>query len=207
MKLIPAIWAATALRGVCTVGATVSAVAQTSESASVTRSGGIPITDLVAMMSKKTGKKFILEPRVQAQVSVVPDPARISYDEFLTVLMVYGLVAVERGDTVMIVPDGSARVMPVPMAVGNEKHPDAEVVTRIIHVRNTPAASLVPILRPLIPQFGHLAANICSNDLILVDRFANVKRLEAIIEAVDKGDPFKPEKCSGPPTAKAAGDG
>lgn len=63
---------------------------------------------------------------------------------------------------------------------------------------SVPAPLLVPILRPLIPQFGHLAASKCTNDLILVDRFANTKRLESIIQALDTGEPYKPEKCGEP---------
>ena len=33
-----------------------------------------------------------------------------------------------------------------------------EIVTQVIEVKNVSAAQLVPILRPLIPQYGHLAA-------------------------------------------------
>ena len=70
-----------------------------------TRSGGILLTDLVTAVAKKTSKKFILEPRVQAQVFLTQDPSRISWDDFLNVLMVHGFVAVERGDTVLVMPD------------------------------------------------------------------------------------------------------
>jgi type II secretory pathway component GspD/PulD (secretin) len=168
--------------------------------------GGMPIGDFITAIAKKTGKKVIVEPRVQATVSVAPDPARLSYDDFLNVLMVHGFVAVERGDTMIVVPDGGARTLPVPLVSGNEKRPDAEVVTRIIRVRNIPAASVVPLLRPLIPQYGHLAANVCTNDLILVDRFANAKRLEQIVQALDTGQPYKPENCAGTTPAKVAGD-
>jgi general secretion pathway protein D len=183
-------------------GATASSAQNSTVGLASASAGGIPVSELVTAMAKKIGKKVILEPRVQGQVSVIPDPSRLSYDEFLTVLQVHGLVAIDRGDVIMVMPDSMARVMPVPLATGLEKHPDAEVVTRIIHVKNVPAAQLVPILRPLIPQFGHLAALGCTNDLILVDRYANARRLEAIIQALDTGEGFKPTKCAeyaGPP--------
>ncbi len=61
-----------------------------------------------------------------------------------------------------------------------------------------PAGFLVPILRPLVPQWGHLAAMVCSNDLVIVERFASVRRLETIIKAMDTGAPIKPPKCSYP---------
>lgn len=158
----------------------------------------MPITEFIKAYGKKSGKKFIVEPRVQAQVSLTEDGSKASRDDFLNVLMVYGFVAIERGDTILVMPDANARTMPVPLATGNEKHPDAEVVTRIIHVRTIPATSLVPLLRSLVPQFGHLAAVGCTNDLILVDRYANTRRIEQLVEAVDKGEPYKPEKCTAP---------
>jgi len=61
-----------------------------------------------------------------------------------------------------------------------------------------PAAQLVPILRPLLPQYAHLAALPYENTLLIVDRYANVKRIEAIVKALDVGTPYKPEKCESP---------
>ena len=31
--------------------------------------------------------------------------------------------------------------------------------------------------------------------LLITDRYANVKRIEAIVKALDVGTPYKPEKC------------
>jgi general secretion pathway protein D len=44
----------------------------------------------------------------------------------------------------------------------------------------------VPILRPLIPQYGHLAAYPASNILIVSDRAANVNRIWRIIRRIDQ---------------------
>jgi DNA-binding NarL/FixJ family response regulator len=51
------------------------------------------------------------------------------------------------------------------------------------------------VLHPIMPQVGHLAALPCVNKLIIVDTFGNVQRIQAIIEALDVGEPYKPEKC------------
>jgi general secretion pathway protein D len=177
-----------------------------SPTASASSRGGMQLSELVVMVAKKSGKKFVLDPRAQGEVFIGPDPARFSYDDLLSVLRVHELVALDRDDTIFVLKDDKTRTLPVPLVSGNEKHPDAEVVTRIIHVRNTSAPLLVPILRSLIPQFGHLAAHGCTNDLILVDYFANVKRIESIIQALDKGEAFKPEVCS-PSPRKAGGEG
>ena len=61
-----------------------------------------------------------------------------------------------------------------------------EIVTQVIAVKNVSAAQLVPILRPLIPQYGHLAAYPASNMLIISDRASNVNRMMRIIERIDQ---------------------
>ena len=171
-------------------------------------SGGVPLTEIVASFAKNAGKKAVIDPRAQGTSAFIsPDTSHMSYEDFLTLLQVYGFVAVERGDTLLVVPDAMVRTMPVPLVSGLEKLADAEVVTRIIHVRSLPAAQLVPLLRPLIPQFGHLAAVGCTNDLILVDRFGNVKRIEAIIKALETPETYKPEKCSPPSSPPSPREG
>jgi type II secretory pathway component GspD/PulD (secretin) len=178
------------------------ASAQVSESSPASSPDGVLLTDVVVALSKRINKRFVIEPRAQTRLAIGPDATKLSYSDFLDVLQVHGLATVERGDVVIVMPDASVRTMPVPLVSGNDKHPEAEVVTRIIHVRNVPAAQLVPILRPLVPQYGHLAAAVCTNDLLLVDRFANTKRLEAVVQALDTGSPFKPEKCGETPAAR-----
>ncbi len=61
-----------------------------------------------------------------------------------------------------------------------------EIVTQVIQVKNVNAAQLVPILRSLIPQNGHLAAYQPSNILIISDRAANVNRIQRIIQRIDQ---------------------
>jgi general secretion pathway protein D len=53
-------------------------------------------------------------------------------------------------------------------------------------VDNVAAAQLVPILRPLVPQQGHLAAYPATNVLIISDRASNVDRLLTIIRRIDQ---------------------
>ena len=60
------------------------------------------------------------------------------------------------------------------------------MVTRVIQVDHVAAAQLVPILRPLVPQQGHLAAYPATNVLIISDRAENVSRLVSIIHRIDK---------------------
>jgi general secretion pathway protein D len=60
-----------------------------------------------------------------------------------------------------------------------------EWVTRVLKTTNTDAAFLVPILRPLLPQAAHLAAHGTTNQLVIMDRYANVRRITEIVRALD----------------------
>jgi general secretion pathway protein D len=157
---------------------------------------GVPFYKLIATVAKKTGKKFIVDPRVHGEAGIVgQDTSNVSYSDLLTILHVYGYTAIESGGYVSVVPDAVARQVPTPQITGKETRPDSEFVTKVITVKSVPAAELVPILRPMIPQMGHLAALPCANKLIYVDTFANLQRLQAIIEALDVGEPYK-SKCA-----------
>ncbi len=161
-----------------------------------TQADHVPLSQLISTVARSAGRKFIIDPRVQGEALIVgQNPADLTYGDLLIVLQVNGFAAVEGGGYVRVVPDAIVRAMALPQISANDNRPDAEYVSRVVPVRNIPAASLVPILRPLLPQQAHLAAAICSNTLIVVDTFANVKRIEALVQSVDMGEPYRPKKC------------
>lgn len=177
-----------------------SARAQTSSTSA--SNPGVPITQLIDSVAKKSNKNFIVDPRVAGNALLIGiDPAKVTYAELLTILEVNGFAAIETGTLVRVIPNSIARAEPSPLIGANDKRPDAEVVTRVVKVRSIPAPQLVPILRSLLPQNAHLAAFPCTNEMLIVDTYANVRRIESIIETMDKGDTLSPPKCTAqPPT-------
>ena len=168
------------------------------EPAAAPRKGGVPVEELIAAVAKRTGKTFIVDPRVQGEAVLIgSDPAKLDYAELLSVLQVHGFAVVARGDVLRILPEASIRVQPLSYVTGKETHPDAEYVTKTFTVKNVPAAQLVPILRPLLPQQGHLVAFPCTNMLMIVDTFGNVQRIEKLVQALDVGGPYTLPKCDG----------
>jgi len=146
------------------------------------------IRQVIEAVGEVTGKNFILDPRVKAQVtmlSAAPMSPDAFYEAFLSILSVYGFVAVPSGDIIKILPDANARQVPGAESEPGGGRPD-DIVTRIITVQNVAAAQLVPILRPLIPQYGHLAAHPPSNLLIISDRALNVDRMMRIVARIDQ---------------------
>lgn len=146
------------------------------------------IRALIGTVSKFTGKNFVVDPRVKSKVTVVSAKnmsADELYEVFLSILQVHGYAAVPVGNIIKIVPEVNAKQGPLPVVKNNSSKGDA-LVTRVITLNHIPAAQLVPILRPLIPQQGHMAAYNPTNTLIITDHAANIKRLTDIIRSIDK---------------------
>ncbi len=146
------------------------------------------IRKVVEAVSEVTGKNFILDPRVTGKVtllSATPMSPDAFYEAFLSILQVHGYVAIQSGDLNKIIPDATARQFAGPIGTSGAAGPD-DLATQVIQVRNVGATQLVPILRPLIPQYGHLVAHAGSNMLIISDRAANVSRMVNIIRRIDQ---------------------
>lgn len=147
------------------------------------------IEALIKTVSEHTGKNFVIDPRVKGKVTVIsahPMDRDEFYQVFLSILEVHGFSTIPSGNLIKIVPDVKAKQSGIPTISGTSQLPGDQVVTRIIQVKNITATQLVPILRPLIPQEGHLAAYPDTNVLIISDRHQNVDRLLKIIEQIDK---------------------
>ncbi len=146
------------------------------------------IRKVIEAVSEVTGKNFIIDPRVTGKVtllSATPMSPDAFYEAFLSILQVHGYVAIPTGDLIKILPDATARQFAGPIGTSGVAGPD-DLATQVIQVRNVGATQLVPILRPLIPQYGHMVAHAGSNMLIISDRAANVARMVAIIRRIDQ---------------------
>lgn len=147
------------------------------------------INTLITTVSEVTGKNFIVDERVKGKVTVIssrPMSSAAVYETFLAVLAVKGYAAVPAGSVIKIVQDSTARQEGGARLSDGSGRPDDDVVTHVFEIQNVSAAQLVPILRPLVPQWGHLVAYGPSNMLIISDRASNVVRLSSIIEAIDR---------------------
>lgn len=145
------------------------------------------IRKVVEAVSEVTGKNFILDPRVTGKVTLLsaqPMSKDAFYEAFLSILQVHGYVAVTSGDLIKILPDATARQFAGPIGTSGSAGGD-DMATQVIQVKNVGATQLVPILRPLIPQYGHMVAHAGSNMLIISDRAANLARMVNIIRRID----------------------
>jgi general secretion pathway protein D len=144
---------------------------------------------IIQAVSEVTGKNFIVDPRVNAKVTMLsstPMSPGAFYEAFLSVLQVYGYVAVPAGKVIKIVPNTDSRQLPSRDLPDQINSTSDELVTQIITLKNISAAQLVPLLRPLVPQYGQLAAYAAGNMLIISDRSSNVSRILRIVERMDE---------------------
>lgn len=147
------------------------------------------LAQIAETVSAVTGKTFVLDPHLHTQVSMIsstPLSPKAFYEAFLAILQVYGYIAVPSGGVVKIIPDANARQMPSLDLPEHVSSSSDEIVTQVVEVKNVAAAQLVPILRPMMPQYAHLAAYPAANILVLSDRASNVHRMTRIIQRVDQ---------------------
>ncbi|HEX7027315.1 MAG TPA: type II secretion system secretin GspD [Gammaproteobacteria bacterium] len=147
------------------------------------------IRTLINTVSEVTGKNFIIDPRVKSKITVVssePMGKDELYEVFLSILQVHGFAAVPGDGIIKIVPDANAKQDAVPTLPERGESLSDQLVTQVVALENVGANQLVPILRPLVPQQGHLAAYAPSNMLIITDRAANITRLIDVIRRLDR---------------------
>ena len=139
----------------------------------------------IETVSQATGKNFIIDPQVQGKVNVISS-TEIDNEElyhlFLSVLRVHGYIAVEGDDFTKILPQSNLKENSSFISSTSNDI----IVTTTIAIANVPANQLVPVLRPIISQYGLLAAYTPSNSIVVTDTQANITRLNKVITELDK---------------------
>ena len=171
-------------------------VTSTCAAASSESDFGIELTDLIGQVAKRTGKQFIVDPRVRAIVSKTGiDLEKVDYPKLLAILTIHQFSAYESNGVVKVLPDASARQLPIPVTTDvPAKALDDEYVTVLFQAKNMCTAHAVPVLRPLMPQAAHLAAFAQANTLLISDHAANARRIIDMAERLDKAAPAG-QKC------------
>lgn len=146
------------------------------------------ISAFIGQIADITGRSFVIDPRVKGKVTVVSTETMNTeavYELFLSVLQVHGYAAVPAGDVTMVIQQNSVKQQGRDLQ-NKFKKQSQEMVTKVITIKNTPALDLVPILRPLVAKYGHLAGVKSANALIISDHASNINRIEQIIDRLDK---------------------
>ncbi len=146
------------------------------------------IRAVIGEVARITKKNFVIDPRVSGKISIVsstPISDRELYAVFLSMLQVSGYAAIQNGDIIKILPNMDARTASASPLSQNRQAIGDDMLVQVIPVQYVPAEQLVPVLRPLMPQWSSVSAYAPSNMLILSGRASNIQQLADIISQVD----------------------
>jgi general secretion pathway protein D len=142
------------------------------------------IRSVIESVAEITGKSFVLDPRVKGKVTIIsPQPidSDLLYQAILSAIQVQGFQAVEDGAVTRIIPFTQS----FNFAGGNG---DNTLETEIIKIKHVQAATLVPVLKPLLSNGARLLAFAQSNYLVISDIRSNVTAVKRLISQLDDPD-------------------
>ncbi|MGE4609772.1 MAG: secretin N-terminal domain-containing protein, partial [Myxococcota bacterium] len=149
-----------------------------------------PLTEIIDAISKMTNQNFIYDERVRGNVTIKsPTPISMeqAYAVFESVLHVKGFTTVETpGGALKIIPlrdakETNVETMQSTYLPANRDH----FITRLIPLRFVEAESIVNTIKPLVSKDANIAAYAPTNTVILTEAASNIRRILAILEAID----------------------
>lgn len=168
---------------------TVSAAAQSQENCSAAINyEDADIRAVVDEIAMRTGRKFVLDPRVQGRVTVKSGPegglcADEAWELFQAMLRVNGFTATP-------INGGSYKIVPVqegPRSAGPVGDGRAgDLVTQIIRLQHIDAREAAANLAQIINERGVVAPVRSGNALIIVDTADNIERLRKVLRQIDR---------------------
>ncbi|WP_263322512.1 type II secretion system secretin GspD [Endozoicomonas sp. Mp262] len=146
------------------------------------------IREFIAQIAKITEETFVIDPRIKGGntvtvISSKPLTRDQVYDVFLEVLTANGYTVIPKGRIMNIVPSTTAKTS---SGHGQEKPRDAIMTTKVIELHSVSSVEVIPIIRPLIAQYGHAAASASSNAVIVSDLADNVERISKLVKELDE---------------------
>ena len=148
------------------------------------------LTTIIDAISKMTNRNFIYDERVRGKVTI-KSPTRITreqaYAVFESVLQVKGFTTVETpGGALKIIPVRDAKQSNIETTKSTLAPANTDrFVTRLIPLRYIDADSITHTLKPLVSKDGSIEAHEPTNMIILTEAATNIRRLMAIMEAID----------------------
>ncbi|MDR3492533.1 MAG: type II secretion system secretin GspD [Gammaproteobacteria bacterium] len=146
------------------------------------------ILSVINEVSLETGKNFVIDPRVSGKITLVsskPIAPKEVYAVFLSILELLGYSAIESDNVVKVIPNMESTEMASRVASSANPGHGNEVVVRVIPLENVSAVQVLPVIRPMLPQWSNISAYAPGNVLILVGHANNLKRIINVIKNLD----------------------
>ena len=154
------------------------------------------IREVVHSLAGALGINYLLDPRVEGQVTIRTAPTgKIPRSDlfpiFNQILRSIGIAAVKVGEVYNIMPiaEAKTRVNASPSNLPGMTADDLFVI-ELVPVKNVAAQEMVNLLEPFITPGGDVYAYPRANVLIITDIATNVERLREMVDLLDR-DSFK----------------
>lgn len=145
------------------------------------------IQEVIRAISQISGKNFLVDPRVKGTINIVsstPVSPSLAYDILLSALRMQGYASVESSGITKIIPEVDAKMHVDTLASPHGK--GDKLVTRVFILKNESASQLVNVVRPMVAPNNIVVAYPASNALVVTDYASGIRRIEKLIESIDK---------------------
>lgn len=149
------------------------------------------VREVISAISHISKKNFVVDQRVKGTIDIVsakPVPAILGYDILLSALRLQGYAAVESAGVTKIVPEADAKLHIDTLSQGKGDR----VITRVFILKYESATQLANVVRPMIGQYGVVSTLSSGNALIVTDYAGGVKRIEKLIDTLDRSNADSP---------------
>ena len=173
-----------------------SAVAQTPNTDNKDYSGYL-LAEILDAVSNKIGKSIFLDPRVdQYETAMVfgKQVQELEFSDLLRILDLHGYTAYEVDGALNVIKENEIRSDSLPTVTEGQNYDPHQYVSKVVSLNKLCVAQALPVLRPLVAQGAHISAMVNGNSLIFVDKYANIQRIEHIVNEIENSMDKK-QKC------------
>src|SRR5262245_31250960 len=152
---------------------------------------GISYMDVVERFAQMANKPLLTDTNIQGTLTF-NDPNPYTYTEALDtlnlVLSMKGLMLVESGHYLRLVPFRELPAMPLRILRGSDATGDVrpgEVATVVLDVKNLDSKEIADSITTMLSSAGSLAPLSRGRGLIVTDRLANIQRIRTLLATID----------------------
>ncbi len=150
----------------------------------------VEIRQIIESVGELTGTNFLIDPRVRGKVTILanePVPQSALYDVMLSILRMHGFraVKIEGENLTRILPGNVAARFKPELLDGDPAGESERLVTTIIRIKHLGAASIVPMIKPLMTPEAQVLVHKPTNHLLITEVNASLERVRRIIDRID----------------------
>jgi general secretion pathway protein D len=176
----------------------------------------VDIKDVIKDFSRKTGRNFLIDPKISGKITVhapLAVPMEDAYEVFIAILDANNYATVveanyktddpdyrrlglskprwKRGDPLItrILPAGDAKSEPLQIYKGNYLPRTSGLVTRLVTLDNISADEVSKVIQKWVSSAGDLISYAPTNTLIITDSANNISRMMDLISELDISAP------------------